>query len=187
MLNAFVACLLVLFLSVGFAQAKGTKHAHHQVKKASHVHRHKAKTAKHLQQEPIPHENTMPLCAEGQQVNASCGCGTDACGRPFMCQEGEWCRTLAHAALSETPHASAKSMCRFIREFTAFSSRLIKLFSLSSPIAVSTRIRIGFVQLGERMRPPHRTGLKITDGICDETPRKFRAPALHGKVTVLPN
>jgi hypothetical protein len=81
MLKTFAVALLAIAMSVGFAQAKRKKH----------VHKHEVKRTEHLQQ------NAIPICAEGQQVTGRCACGTDASGRPFMCQTGQWCRTLAHA------------------------------------------------------------------------------------------
>jgi hypothetical protein len=79
--------LLVIAMSVGFAQAKRTKHLHK---------RHATRT-EHAQKNAIPLENAIPLCAERQRATATCACGTDASGRPFMCQIGQWCRTFAHA------------------------------------------------------------------------------------------
>jgi hypothetical protein len=87
------AALLGLAMSVGFAQAKGAKHAH----QTKHVHQHKVTATKHERKNEIPQNNAILMCAEGKQVTAMCACGTDASGRPFMCQEGQWCRTLAHA------------------------------------------------------------------------------------------
>ena len=89
MLKTFVVALLAIAMSVKVAEARGTKHVHQA--KAKHVHRHKAAVTKHAQ------KNAIPMCAEGQQVTNTCACGTDASGRPFMCQEGQLCRTLAHA------------------------------------------------------------------------------------------
>jgi hypothetical protein len=68
----------------------------HQAKE-KHVHRHKATVTKHVQKNAIPQKNAIQMCAEGQQVTNTCACGTDASGRLFMCQEGQLCRTLAHA------------------------------------------------------------------------------------------
>jgi hypothetical protein len=82
MLKTFVVAVLALAMSVGVAEARGTRHVH-QAK------------AKHVQK--IPQKNAIPMCAEGQQVTNTCACGTDPSGRPFMCQEGQLCRTLAHA------------------------------------------------------------------------------------------
>lgn len=89
MLKTFVVAVLAIAMSVGVAEARGTRHVHQA--KAKHVHRHKAMVTKHVQ------KNAIPMCAEGQQVTNTCACGTDASGRPFMCQEGQLCRTLAHA------------------------------------------------------------------------------------------
>ena len=84
MLKTFVVAVLAIAISVGVAEAK-------------HVHRHKATVTKHAQKNATPQKNAIPMCAEGQQVTNTCACGTDASGRPFMCQEGQLCRTLAHA------------------------------------------------------------------------------------------
>jgi hypothetical protein len=99
-LKPFAVALLAIVMSIGFAQAKGekdvrqaTKHVH-QTKR---VHRHKLTATKHVRKNETPAEKSDSLCAEGKQVTAMCACGTDASGRPFMCQEGQWCRTLAHA------------------------------------------------------------------------------------------
>jgi hypothetical protein len=95
MLKTFVVAVLAIAMSVGVAEARGTRHVHQA--KAKHVHRHKATVTKHVQKKAIPQENSTSMCAEGQQVSATCACGTDASGRPFMCQESQWCRLLAHA------------------------------------------------------------------------------------------
>jgi len=87
--------LVALAFSVGCAEAKATTHVHQT--KAKHAHRYKATVTKYWQKNAIPLKNAIPMCAEGQQVTATCACGTDASGRPFMCQEGQLCRTLAHA------------------------------------------------------------------------------------------
>ena len=84
MLKTFVVAVLAIAMSVGVAEARGTRHVH-QAK------------AKHVQKNATPQKNAIPMCAEGQQVTNTCACGTDASGRPFMCQEGQLCRTLAHA------------------------------------------------------------------------------------------
>ena len=63
-----------------YAPSRGEAHAQAQ-----------ATVTKHVQ------KNGIPMCAEGQQVTNTCACGTDASGRPFRCQEGQWCRTFAHA------------------------------------------------------------------------------------------
>lgn len=105
MLKPFAAALLAVAMVVGFAQAKGATHVHqnkqvHQTKHAhqtKHVHRHKVTETKHVQKNQFPQNNAIPMCAEGRQVTNTCACATDASGRPFMCQEGQWCRTLAHA------------------------------------------------------------------------------------------
>ena len=77
----------------------GPKHVHQtkHVKQTKHVHRHKVTTTKHGGKNEIAQNNAILMCAEGKQVTPICACGTDASGRPFMCQEGQWCRTLAHA------------------------------------------------------------------------------------------
>ena len=95
MLKTFVVAVLAIAMSVGVAEARGTRHVHQA--KAKHVHRHKATVTKHVQKNAIPQKSAIPMCAEGQQVTNTCACGTDASGRPFMCQEGQLCRTLAHA------------------------------------------------------------------------------------------
>ena len=95
MLKTFVVAVLVIAMSVGVAEARGARHVHQA--KAKHVHRHKATVTKHVQTNAIAQKNAIPMCAEGQQVANTCACGTDASGRPFMCQEGQLCRTLAHA------------------------------------------------------------------------------------------
>jgi hypothetical protein len=99
MLKPFAVALFAIAMSVGFANAKGAKHMHQtkHVHQRKHVHRHKVTATKQVQKNQIPQNNAIPLCAEGQQVTAMCACGTDASGRPFMCQEGQWCRTFAHA------------------------------------------------------------------------------------------
>ena len=86
MLRIFAITLLAIALSVGFAQAKHT----------GHVHKH-TKATRHVQTNAIPLKNEIPMCVEGQQVNATCACGTEPSGRPFMCEKGQWCRTFAHA------------------------------------------------------------------------------------------
>ena len=91
MLKTFVVAVLAIAMSVGVAEARGTRNVHQA--KAKHVHRHKGTVTKHVQKNAIP----IPMCAEGQQVTNTCACGTDASGRPFMCQEGQLCRTHAHA------------------------------------------------------------------------------------------
>ena len=68
-----------------------------QVHQLKHVHRHKVTATKQVRKNEVPQNNAIPMCAEGQQVTATCACGTDASGRPFMCQEGQLCRTFAHA------------------------------------------------------------------------------------------
>jgi len=95
MLKTFAVALLALAISVGCAQAKRTKHVHQT--KTKHAHRHKATVTKRVQKTAIPQTNAIPMCVEGHQVTGACACGTDASGRPFMCHEGQWCRTLAHA------------------------------------------------------------------------------------------
>jgi hypothetical protein len=95
MLKTFVVAVLAIAMSVGVAEARGTRHVHQA--KAKHVHRHKATVTKHVQKNAIPQKKPIPMCAEGQQVTNTCACGTDASGRSFMCQEGQLCRTLAHA------------------------------------------------------------------------------------------
>jgi len=105
MLKPFAVALLALAMPVGLAQAKGAKHVHqtkhlHQtkhVRQTKHVHRHKVTATKHERKNEIPQNNAILICVEGKRVTAMCACGTDASGRPFMCQEGQWCRTLAHA------------------------------------------------------------------------------------------
>jgi hypothetical protein len=93
----FMAVTLVaIALSVGAAEASRSKHVHH-TKTTKHAHRHKVTVTKHVQKKAVPQENSIPMCSEGQQVSAACACGTDASGRPFMCQEAQWCRFLAHA------------------------------------------------------------------------------------------
>jgi hypothetical protein len=79
--------LLAIAVSVGLAQAKHVRH----------VPKHHAKRTEHAQKNAIPLGNAIPLCAEGQQATTTCACGTDASGRPFMCEIGQWCRTFAHA------------------------------------------------------------------------------------------
>jgi hypothetical protein len=79
--------LLAIAVSVGLAQAKHMRH----------VPKHHAKRTEHAQKNAIPLGNAIPLCAEGQQATTTCACGTDASGRPFMCEIGRWCRTFAHA------------------------------------------------------------------------------------------
>ena len=98
-LKPFAAALLAIVMSVGFAQAKGAKHVHQakDVHQSKHLHRHKVTATKHERKNEIPQNNAILMCVEGKRVAAMCACGTDASGRPFMCQEGEWCRTLAHA------------------------------------------------------------------------------------------
>ena len=98
-LKLFAVALLAIAMSVGFAQAKRAKHVHQtkRVQQTKHVHRHKMTATKHVRKNEIPQNSAIPMCAEGQQVTAMCACGTDASGRPFMCQEGQWCRTFAHA------------------------------------------------------------------------------------------
>ena len=95
MLKTFFVALLATVMSVGVAEARGTKHVHHA--KTKHAHRHKARVTKPAHENAIPPKIAIPMCAEGQQVTGTCACGTDASGRPFMCQEGQLCRTLAHA------------------------------------------------------------------------------------------
>jgi hypothetical protein len=105
MLKPFAVALFAIAMSVGFAQAKEAKHVHqnkrvHQTKhvhQTKRVHRHKVTATKHVQKNQFPQNNAIPMCAEGKQVTAMCACGTDASGRPFMYQEGQLCRTLAHA------------------------------------------------------------------------------------------
>jgi len=96
MLKPLAITLLAIGLTVAVAEAKGPKHADHPETR-THAHRHKAAVTKHVQKKAIPQENSIPMCTEGQQVRGTCACGTDASGRPFMCQEGQWCRFLAHA------------------------------------------------------------------------------------------
>ena len=75
MLKTFVA-VLAIAMSVGVAEARGTRHVHQA--KAKHVHRHKATVTKHVKKNAIPQKNAIPMCAEGQQVTNTCACGTDA-------------------------------------------------------------------------------------------------------------
>jgi hypothetical protein len=96
MLKTTALALVALAIAVGCAEAKGTKHVHHATK-TKHAHRHKASVTKHVQKIAIPQKNAIPMCVEGQQVTAACACGTDASGRPFMCETRQWCRILAHA------------------------------------------------------------------------------------------
>jgi hypothetical protein len=96
MLKIIAVALLAIAMSVGFAHAKATKHVHHQIKTTKHTHKYKGAVRKQMQN-GATQENTIQMCVEGQQVRATCACGTDASGRPFMCKEGQWCRTLAHA------------------------------------------------------------------------------------------
>ncbi len=98
-LKPFAVALLAIAMSVGFVHAKGAKHVHptKHVQQTKHVHRHKVTATKHVRKNEMPQNNAIPMCAEGQQVTAMCACGTDPSGRPFMCQEGQRCRTLAHA------------------------------------------------------------------------------------------
>ncbi len=99
MLKPLAVALLAIVMSVGFAQAKGAKRVHQtrHVHQTEHVHRHKVTTTKHGRKNEIPQNNAILMCAEGQRVTAICACGTDASGRPFLCQEGQRCRTFAHA------------------------------------------------------------------------------------------
>ena len=76
MLKTFVVAVLAIAMSVGVAEARGTRHVHQA--KAKHVHRHKATVTKHVQKNAIPQKNEIPMCAEGQQVTNTCACGTDA-------------------------------------------------------------------------------------------------------------
>jgi hypothetical protein len=77
MLRIFAVTLLAIALSVGFAQAKHTRH----------VHKH-TKATRHVQTNATPLKNAIPMCVEGQQVTATCACGTEASGRPLMCEQG---------------------------------------------------------------------------------------------------
>jgi hypothetical protein len=79
-MKTFSVALLAIALSVEFAQAKHMRHVHKHTKATRHV-----------------QTNAIPMCAEGQQVTATCACGTEASGRPFMCEKGQWCRIFAHA------------------------------------------------------------------------------------------
>ena len=99
MLKPFAVALLALAMPVGLAQAKEAKHVHQtkHVHHTKHVHRHKVTATKHERKNEIPQNNATLMCVEGKRVTAMCACGTDASGRPFMCQEGQWCRILAHA------------------------------------------------------------------------------------------
>jgi hypothetical protein len=99
MLKIIGVALLGLAMSIGFAQAKATRHVHHQITTTKHAHMHKGTAGKQVQKNAPPQKNAIPICVEGEQVSATCACGTDASGRPFMCQEGQWCRTLAHACM----------------------------------------------------------------------------------------
>ena len=85
-LKTFAVTLLAIALSVEFALAKHMRH----------VHKH-TKATRHVQTNAIPLKNAIPMCTEGQQVTATCACGTEASGRPFMCEKGQWCRIFAHA------------------------------------------------------------------------------------------
>src|SRR5271169_327936 len=87
MLKTFAVTLLAIVLSVAFARAKHMRHVQHK----------HAKAMRHVQTNAIPLKNAIPMCVEGQQVTATCACGTEASGRPFMCEKGQWCRTFAHA------------------------------------------------------------------------------------------
>ena len=60
MLRIFAVTLLAIALSVGFAQAKHTRH----------VHKH-TKATRHVQKNAIPPKNAIPMCVEGQQVTAT--------------------------------------------------------------------------------------------------------------------
>ena len=77
MLRIFAVTLLAIALSVGFAQAKHTRH----------VHKH-TKATRHVQTSATPLKNAIPMCVEGQQVTATCACGTELSGRPLMCEQG---------------------------------------------------------------------------------------------------
>jgi hypothetical protein len=87
MLKTFTVILLATAMFIGLVQAKHMRH----------VPKHHVNRTGHAQKNAIPLENAIPLCVEGQQVTAICACGTDASGRPLMCQEGQWCRIFAHA------------------------------------------------------------------------------------------
>jgi hypothetical protein len=67
MLKSFSVTLLAIALSVEFTQAKHMRH----------VHKH-TKATRHVQTNAIPLKNAIPMCAEGQQVTATCACGTEA-------------------------------------------------------------------------------------------------------------
>ena len=63
MLKTFGVALLVIAMSVGWAQAMGMRHMHRHV---------------------------IPGCAVGQPAAATCACGTVA-NRPLLCRKGQWC------------------------------------------------------------------------------------------------
>jgi hypothetical protein len=66
MLKTFAVALFAIAMSVGLAQAT---HAH----------------------KPM-----MAACAEGQQANARCLCGTGAGAARPICEKGQWCHSFAH-------------------------------------------------------------------------------------------
>lgn len=37
------------------------------------------------------HKHSIPGCTVGQQAAATCACGTEANGKPLLCQKGQWC------------------------------------------------------------------------------------------------
>jgi len=37
------------------------------------------------------YKRTVPGCTVGQQVVATCACGTAANGKPLLCHKGQWC------------------------------------------------------------------------------------------------
>ena len=86
MLRIFAVTLLAIALPVGFAQAK-------HIEACAQAY----ESDEHVQTNAIPLKNAIPMCVEGQQVTATCACGTEASGHPFMCEQGQWCRTFAHA------------------------------------------------------------------------------------------
>ena len=58
MLKTFVVAVLAIAMSVGVAEARGTRHVHQA--KAKHVHRHKATVTEHVQKKCDPAEECDP-------------------------------------------------------------------------------------------------------------------------------
>ena len=65
MLKTFVVAVLAIAMSVGVAEARGTRHVHQA--KAKHVHRHKATVTKHVQKNAIPQQKQSRCAPKGSR------------------------------------------------------------------------------------------------------------------------